>query len=437
MNIASFFIKVLISSIASAVVFVSTPVSASVFISEVAWMGSSDNANAEWIELYSDETSAVSLSGYVLTSNTGSPSISLSGSIAPNSFYLLERTSDDTVPGIPAGKIYTGALANSGLTLILKNAAGEVVDTVVGGTDWKNIGGDNATKHTAQKVSGVWSTAPATAGAANISGTSAGDTTSTTTLSINQSSTTPVVTIGGSISTGGADSAQRLYVTVGVNRIVATHAATTFRAVVYDQNGKIRHSDVDWTFGDGGSHSGEEVQHTYHASGTYAVVARATSGHVSSIQELTVVVKDVVVEVVGADTSFITIKNSGASLVDLSQWALKSQKRKYRFPNDTVISAGGTIKLPVEYTRLTPVESVELLYPSGKVADTFVLGGQEEAQKVAVYTAPVESVQILEIGEQEAKATTTATQVLDLRSTESSPAGIGALFAFLSSLLPW
>ncbi len=104
-----------------------------------------------------------------------------------------------------------------------------------------------------------------------------------------------------------------------------------------------------------------------------------------------------------------------------------------------MISAGGTIKLPVEYTRLTPVEFVELLYPSGKVADTFVLGGQEEAQKVVAYTAPVESVQIPEIGGQEVKATTTATatQVLNLRSTESSPAGIGALFAFLSSLLPW
>lgn len=37
---------------------------ASVFINEVAWMGSSSNANAEWIELYNNSEEDMDLSGW-------------------------------------------------------------------------------------------------------------------------------------------------------------------------------------------------------------------------------------------------------------------------------------------------------------------------------------------------------------------------------------
>ena len=52
-------------------------VSASVVINEIAWMGSSDNANAEWIELYNGGNDSIVVTGWKLTSSTGSPTITL------------------------------------------------------------------------------------------------------------------------------------------------------------------------------------------------------------------------------------------------------------------------------------------------------------------------------------------------------------------------
>jgi len=55
--------------------------------------------------------------------------ISLSGSLAAYSFYLLERTDDTTVADIAADRIYTGSLRDSGEVLQLLGPAGELVDS--------------------------------------------------------------------------------------------------------------------------------------------------------------------------------------------------------------------------------------------------------------------------------------------------------------------
>src|SRR6185437_15624418 len=133
---------------------------ATVLINEVAWMGSADNANAEWIELTSTDSTPTDLTGWKITSSTGAPSIILAGSIRANGFFLLERTSDATVPSVTADQIYSGALSNSGATLTLTDANGNQVDQVVGGDNWSSIGGDNATKDTAQHTATGWVTAP-------------------------------------------------------------------------------------------------------------------------------------------------------------------------------------------------------------------------------------------------------------------------------------
>ena len=47
---------------------------ASVVISEIAWMGNSSNANAEWIELYNNGSEDIDLSGFTIS---GSVSITI------------------------------------------------------------------------------------------------------------------------------------------------------------------------------------------------------------------------------------------------------------------------------------------------------------------------------------------------------------------------
>ncbi|MCS7281812.1 MAG: lamin tail domain-containing protein [Anaerolineae bacterium] len=108
-----------------------------VVINEVAWAGTTADSSDEWIELYNTTAATISLSGWRLYSSDGTPSLTLSGEIPPFGYYLLERTDDSTVADIPADRIYTGALGDTGEILTLTNHLGNVIDTANGnGGPW-------------------------------------------------------------------------------------------------------------------------------------------------------------------------------------------------------------------------------------------------------------------------------------------------------------
>lgn len=127
--------------------------SLSVVINEIAWMGTENSYNDEWIELYNNSSSTVNLDGGKLQAEDGTPEINLKGEIPEKEFFLLERTDDETVPGITADLIYKGSLKNDGEHLKLIDAQGEVADEVDCSTGW--FSGDNKTKQTMERKSGV------------------------------------------------------------------------------------------------------------------------------------------------------------------------------------------------------------------------------------------------------------------------------------------
>lgn len=143
------------------------PVYAGVVINEVAWMGTSVSWQDEWIELYSDRDQI--LDGLVLITADGDTNIKLKNSISAGSYYLIERTNDDTVPGITADLISSfgsGGLDNDAEILILKDSSGNEIDRVDGSGAWV-IGGNNKTKETLQKTASGWTTALGTPKASN------------------------------------------------------------------------------------------------------------------------------------------------------------------------------------------------------------------------------------------------------------------------------
>ncbi len=120
-------------------------------INEIAWMGTTSSYNDEWIELYNPTEEEIKLKGFSLKTN--SLEINLEGSVGPDSFYLLERTDDTTVPNIPADLIYTGSLRNSGEVLSLYSEK-ELIDKVDCSLGWK--AGDNQAKETMEKKGIKW-----------------------------------------------------------------------------------------------------------------------------------------------------------------------------------------------------------------------------------------------------------------------------------------
>lgn len=129
-----------------------------VVINEIAWMGTTVSANDEWVELYNPTGQTVNLDSWVLKTADNKLNIKLSGNIGPGSFYLLERTDDESAPSMVADLIYNGALANDGERLQLYDATGVLVDEVNPALNEVNgwLAGNNTTKQTMERVGAGW-----------------------------------------------------------------------------------------------------------------------------------------------------------------------------------------------------------------------------------------------------------------------------------------
>ncbi len=128
-----------------------------VVINELAWMGTAASTGDEWIELYNASSTAIDLSSWVLASSDGTPSVTISGScanttIAAKSYYLLEKTDDNTVKNITADCVYGGTqiLGDGGELLTLRDSTSKLIDKVGSSTvAW--FAGDNTSKATMER----------------------------------------------------------------------------------------------------------------------------------------------------------------------------------------------------------------------------------------------------------------------------------------------
>lgn len=121
-----------------------------VVINEVAWMGTGASAYDEWIELYNSTASPITLTGWTL-SDGGDVSVTLSGVVSADGYFLLERTDDGTVSDVLADQIYAGSLDNAGEALVLRDAGEQIVDTANGdGGSWP--AGDSVTRSAMERV---------------------------------------------------------------------------------------------------------------------------------------------------------------------------------------------------------------------------------------------------------------------------------------------
>ncbi len=133
-----------------------TPSLKNLIINEVAWMGTLNSSNDEWIELKNISNSELNLSGYQLIGKDNKIEIDL-GKIkfAPNSntekFLLLERTDDNSVANIKADLIYSGSLANENSGLRLFDANCRLIDEIIASPNWPS--GDVSSKRTAERNS--------------------------------------------------------------------------------------------------------------------------------------------------------------------------------------------------------------------------------------------------------------------------------------------
>ena len=122
-----------------------------IIINEVAWMGTINSANDEWIELKNISGSEINLSGWQLIDQGEQIKITFENNdkIPAGGFFLLERTDDNSAPNIIADKIYTGALSNTNEGLRLFNNNCSLIDEVSANPDWP--AGDNVQRRSMER----------------------------------------------------------------------------------------------------------------------------------------------------------------------------------------------------------------------------------------------------------------------------------------------
>ena len=109
-----------------------------ILINEVAWMGSLNSANDEWIELKNISSSEINLKNWSLYDKDKQINILIEKDlfIPSQGFVLFERTDDNSVPFIKADQVYVGTISNSSESLYLFNPICELEDFVEANSSW-------------------------------------------------------------------------------------------------------------------------------------------------------------------------------------------------------------------------------------------------------------------------------------------------------------
>lgn len=333
-------------------------VQASVFINEVAWMGSLESANHEWIELYNSGDSAVSVDGWTLQ-DEANLNIKLAGEIPAYSFAVLERTSDNSAPGL-AFLIYTGALVNTGATLTLRDENNSIMDQVFGGENWLEIGGDNVTKETAQYTASGWVTDLPTPGTVNRSGRVEviedrdKNSPSKDTKSLNEK--TAIV-----ISKDVVKDTPPLTLSILAPEITFVNQKTKFSAVAKTtQNSQNKLLIYNWNFGDSFTGRGRESEHVFSYPGSYVISVSVRVAGEEVIARREVKVLPVNFSLTKNENGDVQINNDALYAVDISGYKIVGSKTVV-FPENSAILPKSTITI-AKNRLLNTVDELIIFY---------------------------------------------------------------------------
>ena len=344
---------------------------AQIVINEIAWMGNLDSANNEWIELYNSTTTTIDLTDWQLAAQDGSPEIALSGSIPAQSYFLLERTDNQTVPNKEADLIYTGALSNSGEKLSLYDNQKTLVDNLSFSEGWP--AGDNETKQTMIKDANQWKNSLNPEGSPKeVNSSEEKKQTPTSTPSINdvqeKENRPPYANAGSDIE-------------ALVGQVISFDGSESF-----DPDGdKLTYL---WNFGDGSCYPEEKSKHTYAFPGQHVVSLKIDDGEAEDTDYIVVSVYNpapVINEIKPGPKSWLEVYNPSPYPADLTDWQIKNKVKSFDFPDKTIINPKQLIVFREEVTQLQlkTEDEVSLLYPNKQVAYQINYQNDKNGQSIA------------------------------------------------------
>jgi len=310
-------------------------------INEIAWMGTAASANDEWIELYNNSDSPINLEGWTLIAEDGAPKdIQLTGSILAKSFYLAERTDDNSVPNIAADLIYTGALGNNGENLKLYDNFGNLIDEINCKDGW--LAGDNKTKQTMERAgASAWQTSAQSGGTPKSDNSivaSGQAPKSQNSAGINSNAQTPTTNQIPNPNTQNAEGQEQLITPQNSSELAISSSPAPLISLNPPQTSPI-------------------VAPTYPDGIVFNEILPSPEGS-------------------DAENEWIEIFNQNNFEVDLSDWKIKDSQgaiATYSFPEGTKIPGLGYLVIGRKESKITmnnDKDSLTIIRPDGKIIDS-------------------------------------------------------------------
>ncbi len=369
---------------------------ASVYISEVAWMGSSVSAGHEWIELRNDGA-AIDVTDWVISDGMNL-NIVLEGTLPANSYAVLERTSEDSAKGT-AFMLYTGALVNTGATLRLERADGSLVDQVSGGEGWEKIGGDNVTKETAQYTSKGWVTeAPTPGSAPEVTAQDLSAEDDDNDLPDDDDSESDQET-GVELVLPGVTLELEVYAqkTGYVNQPIDFYVEPSGIGDVL-----IDSLHYDWNFGDSYSAAGKEQEHIFTYPGKYVVTVHAEYKRQHAVQRHEITILPVDVSLGTNRRGDILVNNDSEYEIDLSNYRVRGDKY-FDMPPRTILLPRQTMMLKKERLVANDKSMVAIYDGEGVLLDSIIPDSLHKAESIkppeVAYVAPEPAISAISTSE--------------------------------------
>lgn len=392
-----------------------------VVISEIAWSGTKASSNDEWLELFNATDAAINLEGWGLYKKGGEVLIiALKGEIAPQGFYLIERTDDSVVSDITAdlvGPFGGGGLNNGGEHLVLKNAAGLIVDELnfssswpagTAGPDYKTMeridvlgqGSDsnNWLTHSAINSNGLDSKGNVMLGTpkrvANIISSTSTSQEQATTTGISNTSSINVDTAQS--QSGGKASSLNKQPTINLPDNVYLLAGERLDL----DTSQIKDPENEplvfhWNFGDGAVSKDAKPTHIYLYPGHYTItlsvkdsVNESKASLIANVYPKNIFINEFVANPVGKDDSaeWLELYNHNDFAVNISGYILETASDKFVIPEDTLLFKKSFLVLSSSNTRLNLKNdkgSIKLLTPERILLQEINYEGLKEGVSVA------------------------------------------------------
>lgn len=340
---------------------------AQIILNEVMYDLSGTDTGHEWVEIFNNGTSSVDITTLKFTEATTNHSLKvINGNpvLGPGEYAVLADDVTKFMADWPAfnGNLFdsTFSLNNTGATLMLKEAAGTILDQVT----YSSTQGASGDGNSLQLNSGDWIAAAPTPGGVN--STAAADPNpaatvpeqnSTTTPNSKNNSTTVLSSHYSYIPTSDYKAPTKFSITAGRDRLAMVGNPLKFRveANMYDKRALYY-----WTFGDGSQGQGKDVEHVFEYPGDYIVVVNGWSEEGESVSRAKVHVVGATFRLEEANEKYIKIKNDSKDEVNLFGWKIVYRNNTFIFPKDSIILPGMTGTFPGEVTGLRPYNIAEV-----------------------------------------------------------------------------